>query len=294
MAASIVTLQISACASLIGGAAPAYHNSILNAPNVWQLPVPPAALNTAANIFNEALMPHCRRGLIDELDRLPIPCTRLETPRGRFFVMRGGSSTNEELRGSSDLAWISVDDQETFDTFSEIFHDMGVAEAMAPVIDYSEEVRLYSCFYVVRSRCAVPNLHTDWDDAVGANAFTLLTPIADYPTKNFHLLYQTAVSSDPLKQYRYTTDEALVFSSYFKHSTEPGRSAEGEGPHVFLCFTFGSDKPTLWPHITPTISGYQSRILFDNEGTEQLTELGKYMRDKDASAEAREPEHSLL
>ena len=81
----------------------------LDAPNVWQLPMPAPALREAHGKFEEALMPHLVDGLIAELDAQPIPCTSLETSRGRFFVMRAGSSTNEELRDSSDLAWISVD-----------------------------------------------------------------------------------------------------------------------------------------------------------------------------------------
>ena len=87
--------------------------------------------------------------------------------------MRGGSSTNEALRDASDLAWISVDDQTSWDAFEEIFQSSGMAQRMAPWIDVDVGVRMYSAFYVVRSRCSAPNLHTDWDTSVGTNAFTL-------------------------------------------------------------------------------------------------------------------------
>ena len=154
-----------------------------------------------------------------------------------------------------------------------------MADALAPLID-SKRVRLYSCFYVVRSRCSDPNYHTDWPDAVGNNAFTLLTPIEDYTTENFQLLYEDRAGSR--LQYRYRTGEAICFSSHFVHSTEPGRSAPDSNgrPHVFLCFTFGSDKEEHWPIIAPTINGYQSRFLHRYDGESELTEIGKYLQEQ--------------
>jgi len=148
-----------------------------DAPNVWQLQVPLSALARAHSIFEEALMPRLVDGLIADIDTQPLPCAALDTKCGQFFAMRAGSSTNHILRDSSDLAWISVNDEATFKTYANIFAEMGVAEAFAPLIDCEESVRLYSCFYVVRSRCGSPNLHTDWPSAVGTNAFTLLTPL---------------------------------------------------------------------------------------------------------------------
>ena len=168
-----------------------------------------------------------------------------------------------------------VDDEATFDQYAQIFAATGIAEAVAPLVD--GKVTLYSCFYVVRSRCSARNLHTDWPDAVGTNAFTLLTPIEDYATDNFQLLYEDA--SGELRQYRYRTGEALVLASRFMHSTEPGAAApEANGrPHVFLCFTFGSDKVEHWPAIAPTINGYQSRFLHRWDGASELTEIGRYL-----------------
>ena len=98
--------------------------------------------------------------------------------------MRGGSSTNEDKRGSSDLAWISVNDEATYEAFRDIFEMSGIAERLAPACDLAQggSMRLFSSFYVVRSRCADTNFHTDWADAVGTNAFTLLTPLYDYTT----------------------------------------------------------------------------------------------------------------
>ena len=136
-------------------------------------------------------------------------------------------------------------------------------------------VRLYSAFYVVRSFCLEPDLHVDWPDGAGTNAFTLLTPLEDYSSsEGFHLLYEDnckdnyedncedssedncednyednyedssagAASSEAtgqpaqLRQYRYSEGEAIVFGSRFRHSTEPGRAASGPcSPSVLLC-----------------------------------------------------------
>ena len=252
----------------------------LDAPHVHTLPVPAAALARAHDIFEDALMPLLVDGLIERLNQQLVPCVELDTRQGKFFVMRGGSSTNEALRDSSDLAWISVNDEATFAKYEQIFDDTGVADVLEPLIDSERCVRLYSCFYVVRSRCSDPNYHTDWPDAVGNNAFTLLTPIEDYKTEDFQLLYKDKAGSS--LQYRYRTGEAICFSSRFVHSTEPGRSAaESNGrPHVFLCFTFGSDKEEHWPVIAPTINGYQSRFLHRCDGESELTEIGKYLQEE--------------
>ena len=257
-------------------------HTLIDAPHLWQLPVPQSALSQVRNIFEDALMPLLVNGLIAQLEQKSVPCAELDTERGQFFIMRGGSSTNEALRDSSDLSWISVNDEATFATYRQIFDDMGIANALGPLIDADHGVRLYSCFYVVRSRCSSPNYHTDWPDAVGNNAFTLLTPLEDYATDDFQLLYKD--SEHNLQQYRYRAGEAICFSSHFVHSTEPGRSLSREvdgtvRPHVFLCFTFGSDKEEHWPVIAPTINGYQSRFLHRFDGRSELTEIGRYLRD---------------
>ena len=252
------------------------------APNLWQLPVPAAALQRARGIFEEALMHLFLDGLVAELDAQFVPCKELRTGHGHsFFAMRGGSSTNQALRDSSDLAWVSVNDESTFDVFAEIFAATGVGEALSPLIDLADKVALYSCFFVVRSRCSDLNLHTDWPDSVGNNAFTLLTPIDDYSSADgFHLLYEDRAGA--LQQYRYQLGEAICFSSRFVHGTEPGKAtpdARGRArPHAFLCFTFGSDKAAHWPEIQPTIGGYQSRFLRRFDGASELTDIGRYLQ----------------
>ena len=142
---------------------------------------------------------------------------------------------------SSDLAWISVDDMQTWQDFREIFEESDVSKVVASKVSpLHERVQLYSSFYVVRSRCSDANWHADWPPGVGTSAWTLLAPIEEYQTGDFQLLYRN--SAGKVEQYRYREGEAILFGSHFMHSTEPGCSVDGaEAPHVFLCFTFGSD-----------------------------------------------------
>ena len=58
-------------------------------------------------------------------------------------------------------------------------------------------------------------------------------------------------------------------------------------PHVFLCFTFGSDKEELWPVIAPTINGYQSRFLHRYDGVSELTEIGRYLAAEGGGAKSK-------
>ena len=123
----------------------------------------------------------------------------------------------------------------------------------------------------MRTRCDAPNFHVDYAREVGTNALTLMTPLEDFPpTEGFQLLYQQAPTTSlppptaphpnasgeggtalppPPRQYAYRKGEAIVFGASFVHSTEPGAAADPAAPHVYLCFTFGTDKPEHWPAI---------------------------------------------
>jgi len=254
---------------------------VLDAPNVLTVPLPQVVLQRAREHFDVAIRPHLEGGLIEALDQQHVPCKSLtHDTHGAFFVMRAGSSTDASKVDTSDLSWISVDDMETWETFRSIFDDSGVAEAVASLVETRERVRLYSSFYVVRSRCAAPNWHADWSTNVGTNAWTLLAPLEDYKTEDFQLLFRD--SAGAIHQYRYNEGEAILFGSHFMHSTEPGCAVGGAAaPHVFLCFTFGCDDIDFYEkYIAPT-RGYQSRMLVAANGEVRLTEIGQYLADAD-------------
>ena len=74
-----------------------------------------------------------------------------------------------------------------------------------------------------------------------------------------------AESDRGVRRYTYRKGKALAFSSLFSHSTEPGRSQSASRPHVYLCFTFGTDKMEHWPSIYESCS-YQTRVLASPDG----------------------------
>ena len=261
---------------------------VLNAPNVLTVKLPPCgtAMRRAKEHFDRAILPHLEAGLITALDEQPLPCRSLRhDTHGNFFVMKGGSSTDPTKAKSSDLAWISVDDLDTWRTFRDIFEQTGVAEAVARLVSpLHRQVQLYSSFYVVRSHCTDTNWHADWPVGTGTSAWTLLAPLEGYDTADFQLLYKDCAGV--VHQYRYEEGEAILFGSHFMHSTEPGAARRGAAaPHAFLCFTFGSDDLGFYEeHVAPTISGYQSRILVAADGSVRLTEIGEYLEKDSALA----------
>jgi len=269
-------------------AAASLVHPVLDAPNVLTVRLPPCgtAMRRAKEHFDVAIRPHLEQGLIEALEEQPLPCRSLRhETHGNFFVMKGGSSTDPAKSKSSDLAWISVDDLATWQTFRTIFEATGVAEAVTPLVSpLHRRVQLYSSFYVVRSHCTDANWHADWPAGTGTSAWTLLAPLERYETSDFHLLYKDCKGA--VHQYQYEEGEAILFGSHFMHSTEPGRARQGAAaPHAFLCFTFGSDDLSFYEdHVAPTISGYQSRIVVAADGAVRLTEIGEYLENDSSLA----------
>jgi hypothetical protein len=96
-----------------------------------------------------------------------------------------------------------------------------------------------------------------------------------------------ALEEAPTRRYVYRRGRAIVFGSRFSHSTEPGRTADG-APHVYLCFTFGTDQPERWPMIAQTIDS-QSRVLARPDGALVLSALGRRIEaEREETSMARE------
>jgi hypothetical protein len=160
---------------------------------------------------------------------------------------------------ASDIEWISPNTLAMFRVFREVFDDLNVAATVEPLLDIAEAPRLYSGFFVSRSRCAAPNFHEDWIDTLH-QAFTLITPIqlGDPPTG---LLYKRVDGSE--SRYPYQRGKALIFGDKFIHSTEPGCCAP---PVVLLSFTFGTDRMRYWDRIART-GAYQGNLVRRPDGT---------------------------
>ena len=308
-----------------------FHNCRLDAPNAWQVALPPALTEEAAAIFERARLAEAFARLWEGSDAQLRQCAG---PAACFLATRV-SRRGESGQWRSDITWISVDDPPTYRAFEGLFSRSGLAQRFAPIVPHDHALRLYTAFYVVRTRCAGTYLHTDFSRAVGLSAMVMMTPLDDFePEEGFHLLYEagdpdapppsspkerevaaevdgqvdhiratagaspssdlprgdavagsTTPSGDSraaddapgatarsLRQYTYRKGTALVFSSRFRHSTQPGRAraapdSAGLRPHVYLCFVFGTDRSEHWPSIVQALEYLQSRMIARPDGT---------------------------
>ena len=227
----------------------------------WEVDVCSRAIDDAAQIYE-----HVRVHLadVDEMQHPTDGGVSFCTCAGRFFSLRG-------LPGS-DIRWLSVDDQATYDSFCDLFHRLlpaSVREQLARVAGVEAALQVYSAFFVTRSECLEPTFHVDYADSVGTHALTLMTPLKDYADAGtFQLLYHEAAPPSRTARYVYSRGKAIIFGGGFWHSTEPGRSAQpDDAPHAYLCFTFGTDSAERWPEIAKTVAK-QTRVLWDAHGHE--------------------------
>ena len=229
----------------------------------------------------------------------------------RSFEGGGASFAIVQPKGwSSDVNWFSVDDADTMARFASIFGGLGLASLFAPVVGHREKLRMYSALFVVRTACNSANFHSDWADAVGTNALTVITPLRECHASpddegggGFQLLYMgssgAGASVEERRQYRYKCGKAIVFGAGFKHSTEPGRAANADEPHAFLCFTFGTDRLEDWHAIAHKGLRDQSRLLTRPDGSLEETGLGVHTPDnsmsiiRQAIAAAKREGHSM-
>eukprot|EP00966_Prymnesium_polylepis_P121631 2811301-Prymnesium_polylepis.2 len=269
-----------------------YYNARLRAPNAWEVTLEPQLADDAAAIFAEAGLQRA----FEELWAGSARQHRVTAGDGRCFLATRVSQSGGAGQWRSDITWISVDDPPTYRALEALWRRTGVPQSFAPVIEHDDCLRLYTAFYVVRTRCVGPYLHTDFGRAVGTSAMVLMTPLEDYATavdapegvgapdglpadesaRRFQLLYESGAASEfgdaggapgakELRRYVYRRGKAIVFSSRFRHSTEPGCAPDGK-PQVYLCFVFGTDRPCHWPAIVQALEYLQSRMICRPDG----------------------------
>jgi hypothetical protein len=175
----------------------------------------------------------------------------------------------------SNVRWYSARFKRDFRRFRSVFDRLDVARHVEPYLDFTDEVRLYNGFLVIRSNCTEPNFHVDWRDA-NNEAFTLLTPLTAN-CSGFGLLYKRIDGT--VGEYDYKLGEALIFGDDFVHSTKPGIA---EKPVVLLCFNFGTDKMEHWSSIERT-AAHQSLLICLPSGEFQRLPVAKRMRNLLAS-----------
>ena len=267
-----------------------FFNARLGARNVWEVDLDPALVDEAAAV----LYGRDAEGgsVLDAVLAAREPYLDVRSSVGDLFSMR---VTNWQ----SDIAWVSVDEQRAYDAFESLFRRMRLPERFAAVVPHAQQLRLYSAFYVVRSRCAGENFHVDYKPAAGVDALTLITPLHDFDqTRNFQLTYRhqqqdqtskdqvasSESSGEEARRYVYQKGKAVVFGSLFDHSTEPGAGRDGQ-PHAYLCFTFGTDREASWPNIARTIDT-QSRVVVHPDGEMRLSQLGEQIEELVRAAQA--------
>lgn len=221
-----------------------FYNHRLGALNVFEIDVDESIIDEAAEIFygsdadlqDGSRTDGIRGSPFHSISNMAEPYEDVSTPAGRFFAQR--------VSWHSNIAWVSVDDAQVFGRYERLFERLDLPARFAPVIPHASRLRLYSAFYVVRSWCEAHNFHTDYMRPVGTHAMTLITPLRNFrETDSFQLVYKSAATAGAndggevdragaptpvLKRYTYSRGKAIVFSSRFEHSTEPGAGDDGE------------------------------------------------------------------
>ena len=151
------------------------------------------------------------------------------------------------------LFWVSNNNWHTYGLFRDLFDALDIKESVKGLVDYKDDITLYSGFFVVGDRGDTEHWHVDYHP--GANAYTLITPLFDLQPGQGNLLYR---NSDRVAQtYPYKVGEAIIFGDQFSHTTEP--YPRTDGPRVLLSLQFGTDKPVHWNILKKTIA---SQSLF--------------------------------
>jgi len=258
------------------GRAMMHYNKAWDAQNVWTLPIAKEVVQEAAQIYTDEVMPEYM-SLAPSMPSMPArKCWPFKTASGNSFCV-----TRSDLKTSfSDLVWISVDDEATYRRFEHLFYRSGAADYFMPWVDHDQGLRLFAIEFMTRSVAREPAFHCDNRPWVGTDCLKLILPITPRPERchGLNLLYKSL--DGEVHTYTYTNGEAIVFGSEFWHSTEPGESEE---PITFLVFTFGTDRPELWPYIARTV-GLPRRFMcnasgqFEETSTAQRHELDEILR----------------
>lgn len=220
--------------------APAFLNARFMAPNVFEIAMPADLVAHLA----------CHVEAVRRMDR-----------RGETYPMGDDISLHCErpLRWRSDICWLSHADEPSYRWFERIYDRLGVADRVAGFVPHDRVVRLYSGFFVTRSRCDRHDFHADWVTPEN-RAFTLLAPLSGNAGE-MGLTYIDVRGAE--RNYAYPAARALVFGAGFRHSTAIGSLDERA---VYLCFNFGTDRMELWPELEKT-AGRQGNFYCLPDGT---------------------------
>ena len=156
--------------------------------------------------------------------------------------------------GPSPIMWVSNNCLDSYVLFARFFDALDIRREVNQLVDCAQGVVMYCGFFVVSNRLRRPLWHVDY--VKGANGYTLITPLWEVESDHGKLLYQD--EDQHVKDYCYTSNEAIIFGDEFTHTTQP--YARTSQLRVLLSLTFGTDKVEYWPLLKETI-GEQSEFL---------------------------------
>ena len=106
-----------------------YFNTRLSAPNVWEIDVSPKTIDKAGALFNEI-----------DLSHLPVSAGSSATTKAVKTVSGAAYFVYQNPFGAiSDLQWISVDDQSTYDAFHQIFKELRIPQRFGHLVSDSDK-----------------------------------------------------------------------------------------------------------------------------------------------------------
>jgi len=272
----------------------------LNAPNVVELNMDMDKLREVRQYFDENIRPQLEIEINrEELNRRAKWGERQRPLFQPYTIGESWSQDHWYVTGTgwtSDLRWVSVNNEKTHEKFSKLFYDFGVDKAFdgtgrfigssphKPLditkIDHKEQINIYSVFFVVRSESHGHNWHVDWmaDLPIGesetekyersvrgpggnVNAFSLMAPIQERQEDTIDLMYKDVDGKEQV--YKYQMGRSVVFGEEFWHSTAKGKCSNYE---AFLCFAFGSDKEEYQEINLQTIGGQAAHLMHPQMG----------------------------
>ncbi len=199
--------------------------------------------------FEDALLDEIRESYQRELASL------LESPQNQY-LFQGGQSHRARVGKSASyfaqsfenypLLWFSNNDAETYALFRRFFDDLGIEEEVRKLVDCRQRVIMYCGFLVIGDRAPSTQWHRDY--ALGANAFTLITPLFGLDPGHGHLLYKVGAQT---QRYEYAPGEAIFFGAKTDHTTEPYEPSTRK--RVLVSLTFGTDKLEYWPQLQESL-----------------------------------------
>lgn len=214
-------------------------------------------LNAFRFQFDEALLDEIRKSYEDHLS------TYLNAEKNQALFVGGqshcrniGPAGDRYLLVSYDthpLLWLSTNDEKTFQIYRRFFDALAIDEDIKQLVDHDQRIVMYCGFLVVGDRSPTSSWHDDYE--VGANGYTLITPLFELDPGHGGLLYR---DGDAVRRYDYRVGEAVLFGDNFTHMTETYEATERK--RVLVSLTFGTDKMKYWDVLSGTI-GDQSDFM---------------------------------